>query len=116
MRCAPSLQSLNMHFIFLGGMPPRIGRAMCRVEDSGTFREARVAVEEDGEEAGLRCLPAWKRRMEEVEAEVRRERRWTRVDREVSAGIARGTAGDLSVWGIWRRTFREVPYFLLTEV
>ena len=92
MRCAPSLQSLKVHFIFLGGMPPRMGRAMWRVDEGGR-REAMGAVKVP-EEASVevRCLPACTRRMSDVGADVRNESSWRRVDIVVSEGTVRGMA------------------------
>lgn len=89
MRWAESLQSLKVHFSFLGGMPPRIGSAMCRVEDGGSREEIGVV---DGDVVEVRCLPAWTRRMEVVGAEVRRERRCRRVGIVVSEGTVSGMA------------------------
>ena len=95
MRCAPSLQSLKVHFIFLGGIPPRMGKAMCRVEDGGRIEEiggAGKPVEEASVVAEVRCLPAWTRRISDVGAEVRKERSWRRVGIVVSEGTVRGIA------------------------
>ena len=85
MRCAPSLQSLKLHFSFLGGMPPRMGSAMCTVDEDGRS--------EDMGEVAVRCLPAWTRRISVVGAEVRRERSWRRVGIVVSVGMVRGITG-----------------------
>lgn len=78
-----------MHFCFLGGMPPRIGRAMCRVDDGGRMEEMAWESEED---MAVRCLPAWTRRMSCVGAEVRRESRCRSVGIVVSEGMVRGIA------------------------
>jgi len=87
MRWAPSLQSLKVQRIFLGGMPPRRGRDIVRWEEGGRRLDMGVG------EVGGRCLPMWERRIEEGGAEVRRERRWWRVGRVVSEGMVRGIAG-----------------------
>lgn len=75
---------------------------MCRVEEGGRRVEiGALVVVVDGEEereGEVRCLPAWTRRMEFVGAEVRRERRWRRVDRVVSEGTVRGMAGGSVSW------------------
>ena len=92
-RCAPFLHSLKVHFIFLGGMPPRMGRAMCRVVEGGRRVEMGVVDAVGAEvESEVRCLPAWRRRMSEAGAEVRRERRCRRVGIVVSEGMVRGIA------------------------
>jgi hypothetical protein len=49
MRCAASLHSLKLQRIFLGGMPPRIGSAMCSVAFAGMAYEDKV---EEGEVKG----------------------------------------------------------------
>ena len=104
MRCAPSLQSLKSHLIFFGGMPPRIGRAMCSVAEGGSRSETKAGAgvvdgapddgegEEEEASGEVRCLPACTRRMSVVGAEVRRERSWRRVGIVVSAGTVRGMA------------------------
>jgi hypothetical protein len=89
MRCAASLQSLKLQRIFLGGMPPRSGSAMCRVALEGMARSVRV-------EAGVeRCLPACTRRRSVAGRLWRRARREARVAIEVEEGIVRGMAGGV---------------------
>lgn len=93
MRCAPSLQSLKVHFIFFGGMPPRMGSATCRVEERGRIADIGVVVLPDAAASvEVRCLPACTRRMSDVGAEVRRERSWRKVGIVVSEGTVRGMA------------------------
>lgn len=87
MRCADSLQSLKLHRIFLGGMPPRTGSVRWRVDSCGIERDVRV---EDGVVG--RCLPAWTRRRSGGGMEVRRERSCLRVEIEVDGGMERGIA------------------------
>jgi len=57
----------------------------------------------------VRCLPAWTRRRVDGGAEVRRERRWRRVEIEVEAGMVRGIAGRMLV-GEWEGRGR-MAYF-----
>ena len=71
-------------------MPPRIGSAMCRVEDGG--RRVETGVVDGAAVVEVRCLPAWTRRMSDVGAEVRRERSWRRVGIVVSEGTVKGMA------------------------
>jgi len=63
------------------------------VEDCGMFREARVGSDVVAEVVAVRCFPACTRRMSTKGAEVRRERRCCRVERDVSDGMVRGMAG-----------------------
>ena len=88
MRCAESLQSLKLHFIFLGGMPPRTGKVRWRVDSWGMERERRVEVGVVG-----RCLPKWTRRRSGWGREVRRETRCLRVEMVVDGGMVSGIAG-----------------------
>lgn len=85
-RCAPSRQSLNVHRCFLGGMPPRIGRARCKVDSRVMRCDSRV---EDGE----RCFPAYTRRRSCEGREVRMERRVVRLETVRSCGTVIGIAG-----------------------
>jgi len=64
-------------------MPPRIGRARCRVESWAMLLSERVEEES-------RCLPAKTRRRSEVGRLVRRARRDRSVDIEVVDGIVSG--------------------------
>ncbi|KAH9879854.1 hypothetical protein J1614_001878 [Plenodomus biglobosus] len=136
MGCARSLQSLNEQRIFLGGMPPRRGRAMCSVELEEIAYSERVV---EGEE---RCFPAWTmRRSAGEERLVRRARRDRRVLIEVLEGIVRGIAMEtlVSLWSwpwewmgsfvsschaqfrdseprLWRRDSLSLPETVLTKI
>lgn len=91
MRCAGSLQSLNVQRTFLGGIPPRIGNERARVEFGRMLSEDNVGSGEDDELA--RWRPTWVMRREEAGRDVRRERRWRRVVMEVDGGMERGMTG-----------------------
>lgn len=72
---------------------------MWMTEDEGMFSDASVGSGVDGEEAteralAVRCFPACTRRMSDVGAEVRRDRRCWRVERDVSEGIVNGIAAQ----------------------
>ncbi len=98
MRCAASLQSLKEHRIFFAGMPPRRGRAMCRVALGGMAYSDSVVDDEH------RCLPAWTMRTSEgVATEVRSARRDRNVDIEVLGGRVRGIAMWVVSRGVWFR-------------
>ena len=86
MRCEACVQSLKVHFCFLGGAPPRRGSDIVRVEEG--VRNDDIGCWEVVE----RCLPAWRRRMVGVGRVVRRDRRWQSVGRVVSLGMVRGIA------------------------
>jgi len=79
---ASGVALLYSHIGFLA-IPPRIGRARCRVESWAMLLSESV-------EAESRCLPAKTRRRSEVGRLVRRARRDLRVDMEVVDGIVRG--------------------------
>lgn len=89
MRCAKSLQSLNVHRSFFGGMPPRTGNVRVKVESGSRLNDDSVVDRVSG-----RCLPACVNRMEPTESEVRSESSWRRVGIEVCGGRARGIAGQ----------------------
>lgn len=88
MGCAAVLQSLKLHFGLLGAMPPRIGRARCKVAFEGMERDERVGG--TGDLDAVRCLPAWTRRRELSGAVVRRDSRCMSVGMGVSEGIWKG--------------------------
>lgn len=87
MRCAASLHVLKLQRIFLGGIPPRIGKAMCSVALEGICSDERV------ESGDVRCDPACTRRRSDAGRLWRRASRADNVDRVVDDGIVRGTAG-----------------------
>ena len=109
MRCDAALQSLKVHLIFLGGIPPRMGSVMCRVAFWGIERVERVVAAAAAAAAagdvgsgvggvGGRAVwgrPAWTRLIEEAGAEVRRERRCWRWAMGVEDGIVRGIAVEV---------------------
>lgn len=94
-----------MHLFFLGA-PPRRGNVTWRVALGGM---ARVDRERGALVEVVRCFPAWTRRRVDGAAEVRRERRWRRVEMEVEAGMVRGIARRMLVEK--REGRRRMAYF-----
>lgn len=76
-----------------------MGRAMWRVEDEG--RRSEIGAVEVPVEASVevRCFPAWTRRISDVGADVRKERRWRSVGIVVSEGTVSGMAGTRVSFG-----------------
>lgn len=76
---------------------------MWRVEDEG--RRSEIGAVEVPVEASVevRCFPAWTRRISDVGADVRKERRWRSVGIVVSEGTVSGMVSpDSSLTKIWK--------------